>query len=146
MARSSLYSLVCTHSSTGFPPYQLMFGRQPRLPVDHLLNVHDEEGDGGGCSIGEWVESHQKHLTMAFHMAARKTEAAAEARQAHYNKTTRENPIPVGATVLKKRHHHGRHKIQDDWDATPYIVVARPDQTSMSTPGHQRMSPGGNCN
>ena len=64
---------------------------------------------------------------MAFHMAARNTEAAAEARQAHYNKTARDNPIPMGATVLRKRHHLGRHKIQDDWDATPYIVVARPD-------------------
>ena len=123
-----LYAYNCTpHSSTGFSPYQLMFGRQPRLPVDHLLNVHDEEGDDGGCSMGEWVEAHQKHLAMAFHMAARNTEAAAEARQAHYNKTARDNPIPVGATVLKKRHHLGRHKIQDDWDATPYIVVARPD-------------------
>ena len=88
-----------------------MFGRQPRLPVDHLLNIHDEEGDGGGCSIGEWVEAHQKHLAMGFHMAARNTEAATEARQAHYNKTARDHPIPVGATVLKKRHHLGRHKI-----------------------------------
>ena len=121
-----LYAYNCTpHSSTGFSPYQLMFGRQPRLPVD-LLNVHDEEGDDSGCSMGEWVEAHQKHLAMAFHMAARNTEAAAEARQAHYNKTTRDNPIPVGATVLKKRHYLGRHQIQDDWDATPYIVVARP--------------------
>ena len=123
-----LYAYNCTpHSSMGFPPYQLMFGRQPCLPVDHLLKIHDEEGNDGGCSIGEWVEAHQKHLAMAFHIAARNTEAAAEARQAHYNKTARDHPIPVGATVLKKRHHLGRHKIQEDWDATPYIVVARPD-------------------
>ena len=60
-------------------------------------------------------------------MAARNTERAAEARQAHYNKTARDNPIPVGATVLEKRHNLGRHKIEDDWDATPYIVVARLD-------------------
>ena len=115
------------------PPIGSLIASRPLqiLAVDYSkldkLNVHDEEGDDDGCSIGEWIEAHQKHLAMAFHMAARNTEAAAEAKQAHYNKTARDHPIPVGATVLKKRHHLGRHKIQVDWGTTPYIIVARPD-------------------
>lgn len=29
--------------------------------------------------------------------------------------------------VLRKKHHLGRHNIQDEWDPTPHVVVTRPD-------------------
>jgi len=51
--------------------------------------------------LGSGLKHIKKQLAMLFHMAAMNTEAAAKARQTHYNKTARDNPIPVKATFLK---------------------------------------------
>ena len=53
------------HSATGFSPYFLMFGQEPRLPVDELL-----DGDGPTAPVGrttnDWVEEHKHRLDAAF--------------------------------------------------------------------------------
>lgn len=55
-------------SSTGYSPYYLFFGWEPKLPVDHLLG--QEEDDEIGESIDDWVASHYHHLKQAFHLAS----------------------------------------------------------------------------
>lgn len=44
-----------THQSTGESPYLLMFGQEPRLPVDFLLGRVPEPSQG---SIDDWVREH----------------------------------------------------------------------------------------
>ena len=53
-------------------------------------------------------------------------------RQQTYNKKAKEVPIKIGAKVVRKNHLPGRNKIQDEWDSTPYIVVARPQDNVYS--------------
>ena len=61
-----VYAYNCTpHSSTGYSPYYLFLGREPRLPVDHLLDVGEEES---GFSVDDWVTTHHYRLGEAFRL------------------------------------------------------------------------------
>lgn len=107
------------HQSTGFSPYELMFGQKPRLPVDQLLGVADR--DSPNSDLGDWMAQHREHLSTAYGHARHQLEAAA----AHRNKDHVEpTPIlPSGTLVYCKNHHHGRHKIQDFWSSVVHEVI-----------------------
>ena len=110
------------HSSTGYSLYYLFFGREPRLPVDHLLGFRREEDDDP--ELDQWVADHHVRMQHAF----QKQEALL--RQQRYNETARDEDLHVGARVfLRNRSIKGRNKIQDVWDNRPYKVVRRPNPT-----------------
>ncbi|KAL2082751.1 hypothetical protein ACEWY4_022569 [Coilia grayii] len=46
------------HQSTGESPFLLMFGQEPRLPIDFLLG---RVQDPVGRSVHEWLQEHQVH-------------------------------------------------------------------------------------
>ncbi|XP_049909748.1 retrovirus-related Pol polyprotein from transposon 412 [Epinephelus moara] len=66
------------HQSTGETPFFLMFGEEPRLPVDFLLGR--AESPVGG-SIHEWVQEHQAGLQVAFEGARERLQQAADHRK-----------------------------------------------------------------
>lgn len=54
------------HSSTGYSPHYLMFGRQGFLQQDRLLGL----AENVGCSSAEdWVKCHQRRLQLTFERA-----------------------------------------------------------------------------
>lgn len=108
------------HSSTGYTPYFLMFGREPVLPIDHLLGISTPDPD----SIDKYLSNHKEKLGIAFNHARKNLEENAERRQEHYNKSAKESVIPVGTRVLTRNRVQGRNKIQDVWDPTPYKVIS----------------------
>ena len=63
----------------------MMFGRDPRLPVDHLLdspgNAHDDQPD-----VDVWVADHQERLQQAFDLAGQRAEATAVSHSHHFNR------------------------------------------------------------
>ena len=118
-----VFAYNCTpHSTIGYSPYYLFFGREPTLPVDHLIGSasHTEE-----CK--EWITEHQERLEQAFRLASARTEREALRRQTRNNLKATDTSIPVGSRVFLKNRVQGRSKIQDVWDATPYKVVKRLD-------------------
>ena len=117
------FAYNCTpHSTTGYSPYYLFFGREPTLPMDHLIGSasHTEE-----CK--EWITEHQERLEQAFRLASARTEREALRRQTRNNLKASDTSIPVGSRVFLKNRVQGRSKIQDVWDATPYKVVKQLD-------------------
>lgn len=44
-------------------PFYLMFGQEPRLPVDFLL---DRVPEPMGGDVHEWIQEHQTRLKVAF--------------------------------------------------------------------------------
>ena len=78
---------VTVHSSTGYSPFYLMFGRDARLPIDLLLgNTCEEEGPE------TWVSLHRQKLQQAYKLANEKLRSQAEHRQLVYNQKAKDDP------------------------------------------------------
>ena len=128
-----VFAYNCTpHSTTGYSPYYLFFGREPTLPVDYLLvSVSQVEGESA-----EWIAEHQERLEQAFRLASERTEREALRRQARNNLGATDTSLPVGARVFLRNRVKGRNKMQDVWNAAPYKVTRRLDtgNTYVVTP------------
>lgn len=62
------FAYNCTiHESTGFPPFFLMFGRTPRLPVDVMFE--SVLSDGETVDFDKYVQSFGKDLREATTLA-----------------------------------------------------------------------------
>ena len=102
-----------------------MYGRNGRFPQG--LDIGGEAPQKGPCDPRAYVVRHQKALKFARKVALRNSELATAARQARQAKDVFEKPLGVGQYVLVRRHaHKGRSKIQDHWEAEPYLVVKQP--------------------
>ncbi len=128
------------HSSTGYSPYYLFFGREPRLPIDHLLGIDDQSEDNHP-DLDQWVADHHTQMRPAFELASGKTEKEALRRQQHHNETAKDEDLPI---FLHNRANKGRNKIQDFWADTPHKVIGRPNHTEhvyvvMPLDGDQEM-------
>ena len=115
-----VYAYNCTpHSSTGLSPYYLMFGRDPNLPIDHLLSPEAEVEPG---TVDDWLEEHQCNISDALSSATKHTEKQALARTEFYNRKAKQAALRIGTRVFLRNRIPGRNKIQDRWLPTPYKV------------------------
>ncbi|CAG2207646.1 unnamed protein product [Mytilus edulis] len=110
------------HSSTGYTPYFLMFGHEPRLPIDNLFHNHMTEID---TDLDIYLANHQKRMTEALKTANENIHKKASERQDIMNRGTDDKSIEIGSNILLKKHVQGRNKMQDNWHPTPYRVVHR---------------------
>lgn len=53
-----------THSATGFYPFYLMLDRHPRLSIDFIFNLQEEEMEQ--VSETEYVTEHLEKLNLAY--------------------------------------------------------------------------------
>ena len=114
------------HTSTGYSPHYLMFGIDPKLPIDLLLpNVHEDQASNNG----EWLTLHQNRLREAHQQAQSKLRAEAIFRKKQFDRHRQVKPeeIPIGERVFTRSHPQGRAKIQDKWNSKIYKVVNRRD-------------------
>ncbi|KAL1263543.1 hypothetical protein QQF64_006282 [Cirrhinus molitorella] len=84
------------HQSTGESPHYLMFGQEPRLPVDFLLGRVEDTAAG---NIHEWVIEHQTRLQVAFEGAREHLRVAAERRKVQHDAHVRDAPLGEGQLV-----------------------------------------------
>ena len=127
-----VYAYNCTpHSSTGYSPHYLFFGREPVLPVDHLLGLAASPS-ADSPQVEEWIAEHHSRLDDAFQRASQMTEKQALRRKGLNDQKATDVDLPIGARVfIRNRGTKGRNKIQDVWDPEPHTVVRR-----LDTGGH----------
>lgn len=120
-----LYSYNTTpHQATGESPFLLMFGQEPRLPVDFLLGRVQDPLCG---TTHEWIQEHQTRLRIAFEGAGERLRGAAERRKRNFDRHVQDHPLKVGQLVwLRNFSTRGRHKIQDLYDPVSYRVLRAP--------------------
>jgi len=99
------------HSSTGYSPHYLLFGNDPKLPVDLLL----PNGQDPASNNGEWLTLHQYRLGDAHQQAQDKLRAEATMQKQQFERHTnvKTDEIPIGERVFTHSHLTGRAKIQD---------------------------------
>lgn len=108
---------------TGFSPYELMFGRQPRLPVDLAF----------GLPINSQPEAHSKYvqnlrerLEESYKVATRNASKVAARNKTRYDKRVVASVLDVGDRVLVRNVRiRGKHKLADKWEADVYVVTKK---------------------
>ena len=122
-----VHAYNCTrHDTTGYSPYMLMFGREPRLALDVVLGlINDKESEH---EYGKYIECLKTQPSIAYELASTSTKSSQERQKADYDLKTRGAVIDTGDRVLVKIvAFEGKHKIADRWEDTPYIVLKQPN-------------------
>ncbi len=113
----------CTrHEVTGFTPYELMFGRQPRLPVDLAFGLpyHDSPRQ----SHSEYVKHLKTNLRKSYLLASCGMSKSAERNKARFDKSVTHCSLEIGDRVLVRNVRlRGKHKLADKWESEVYVVV-----------------------
>ena len=83
------------HSSTGFTPFFLMFGRQAKLPIDVVYGNPSSESD----SVGQYATNLQKSLQEAYQNVRARTSAVAKRQKELYDRKVHGEILEVGNLV-----------------------------------------------
>lgn len=113
----------CTRNDvTGFSPYELMFGRQPRLPLDLAFGLPVKGKEP--TSHSQYVRNLRSHLEGSYQVAIENSRKVAEKNKRRFDKVVRESTLAVGARVLVRNlRPRNKHKLADRWESTVYVVT-----------------------
>lgn len=116
------------HSSTGFAPAYLMFGRHLRLPVDVSLGVDQQQPR---YDWGDWVANHHQRLSYAFQLAKQKMTLTAAQQKQRYDQRAKASPLLVGERVWRRNHRQEKGKLGGQWNPEPYVVLESVGNTGL---------------
>ncbi|XP_030594321.1 uncharacterized protein LOC115786334 [Archocentrus centrarchus] len=120
-----VHAYNCTkNDATGHSPYFLMFGREARLPVDICFGtVVDGTSE---VSHLKYVKQMRQDLQQAYKLAMEAATKNHMRNKSRYDQHVRDQPLAEGDRVLLRNLGlKGKHKLQDRWRSTPYVVVKK---------------------
>ena len=122
----------CTTSkTTGFSPYFLIYGRQPRLPIDieYGVSLTDSYSD---CK--SYAEKLEHRLKWAYEAAQKYIDKETTRYKKYYDKNFRCATLRDGDLVLIRVNKFGTdHKIADKWEQDPWEVISQRDDSPLLT-------------
>ena len=122
-----VHAYNCTrNTATGYSPYYLLFGREPRLPIDVEFGLKRGKQQSPP-SKSTYVIQLRRRLRFA-HKKAKQVADRKQARHKElYDRRCRGDAFDIGDLVLvKKTAWKGKHKIQDRWESDEYQVIEQP--------------------
>ena len=122
-----VHAYNCTrNTATGYSPYYLLFGREPRLLIDVEFGLKRGKQQNPP-SKSTYVTQLRRRLRCA-HKKAKQVADRQQARHKElYDRRCRGAALDIGDLVLvKKTAWKGKHKIQDRWESNEYQVIEQP--------------------
>ena len=110
------------HSTTGYQPYELMFGRKAPAPCDNWLGLR-QYNDDKSISKVIWVDKQFEKIVQANKRALKSIQARAKVNER--SSGDKDFDIPIGNLVLLRDHLEGRNKIQDDYKPDLFEVTGK---------------------
>ncbi|KAK2879334.1 hypothetical protein Q8A73_005098 [Channa argus] len=119
----------CTKNEvTGFTPYELMFGRQPRLPIDIAFGLPVNESSV--IPHSQYVKRLKSYLTESYQLAAANAKKVADKNKRRFDMRVRESTLEIGDRVLVRNLRlRGKHKLADRWESTVRFFISGPIPT-----------------
>ncbi|KAK7898562.1 hypothetical protein WMY93_019415 [Mugilogobius chulae] len=120
--RPLTHAYNCTRSDvTGFSPYELMFGRQPRLPIDIAFGLPVKKDSG--MSHSQYVRNLKSYLKESYQLASANAKKVADKNKRRFDLRVRESTLDIGDRVLVRNlRFRSKHKLADRWESTIYVV------------------------
>lgn len=127
-----VHAYNCTKNEvTGYSPYELMFGRQPRLPVDLVF----------GLPVSNIKKTHSQYvadlkcrLEESYKIAISNAGKNAQHNKTRFDKRVTESVLHVGDRVLVRNVKlRGKHKLADKWEEDIYIVLRAAGEAPVYT-------------
>ena len=113
--------------TTGQSPFYLMFGRQPRLPVDLAFGTATDNNTKHK-SMTQYISHMKDRLRKSYEIAQKATQKSQERQKDNYDTRIRGGKVEVGDRVLVKIvAFEGRHKLSNKWEDEPYVVLRQPN-------------------
>ena len=127
--RDNLHKVVHAHNctrndSTGFSPFYLVFGRNPRLPIDIMFGLKPPQGYS---TYPEYVKRWRGTMTEAYELASTHSRKSAELGKVHYNKRVRHTTLCEGDRVRVRNlsDRGGPAKLLPYWEQEIYVVTQK---------------------
>ena len=112
---------------TGYSPYFLMFGREPRIPADQVFDTTPPEvGPSEASRYLDFVTKLRARINWAYKIANKHIEKDAMRRKLYYDRKFHCMEIIPGDIVLVRQKVFGNtRKIEDRWENPIYKVVEK---------------------
>ena len=113
-----------THSTTGYSPFFLMFGRESKLPIDCILPY--EPADISNKTYKKFVDSWKASMKTAFQIAHSRMVKSGEYNKKLYDSKVKLVAVGVGDRVLLKNlDRNENRKLKTYWERRIYEVVSK---------------------
>lgn len=113
--RPVVHSYNCTRSdATGYSPYELMFGRQPILPVDLILGLKPPTETH--TTHSDYVQNLCQRLKESYALAAENSRKSGERNKHRFDAKVKTADLVEGDRILVKNVNiRGKHKLANKW-------------------------------
>lgn len=127
-----VHAYNCTRNDvTGFSPYELMFGRQPRLPIDLAFGLPVNKPQK---SHSQYVHDLRSRLEESYKIATRNAAKTADRNKRRFDKRVVDSTLEAGDRVLVRNVRiRGKHKLADKWESGVHVVVRRASDLPVYT-------------
>ena len=117
------------HETTGYSPFYMMFGRQPRLGIDLILGIK-EQVEQEEMDHNTYMDQLKHRLQSAYKLASSLASERQHRQKTKYDTKVKGAALSPGDRVLIQcTGFKGPHKLENRWSKEVYVIEEQPDDT-----------------